>query len=193
MAHPDPEVIEYSMQAGSWLIVRTAADAASVLPALRKIIASIDAATPVANVQILDQTLQHQTTPQRSMAAILAIFAALATVLAVIGVYGVMSYLVTQRSREVGIRIALGAGSADILRLVLSRGLALAIGGIAVGVVASLALGRVLAGMLFGVSSADPVTLATSCVVLGIVSLAAAAIPARRAARLDPMSTLRGE
>jgi putative ABC transport system permease protein len=193
MAHPDPEAVEYNDVGGTWLIVRTAADPAGVLPALRKTVAAIDPATPVANVQILDQTLQHLRTPQASLAGILATFAAAAMALALVGVYGVMSYLVTQRSRDVGIRMALGARAADILRLVMGRGVALAAGGIAAGILASLALGRALAGVLFGVSATDFVTLAASSVTLVAVALAAAAIPARRASRLDPMTTLRSE
>jgi len=193
MARPEPEAVEYHDLAGTWLIVRTAADPASVLPNLRKAIATIDPTTPVANVQILDDTLQRQFTPQQSLAGILAIFAGVALVLALIGVYGVMSYLVTQRSRDVGIRMALGARTADILRLVLGRGVALAAGGIAVGAAASLVLGRSFATVLFGVSSTDFVTLSAASVMLAAVALAAAAIPARQATRLDPMTTLRGE
>jgi hypothetical protein len=193
MAHPDPEAVEYNDLSGTWLIVRTAGDPASVLPALRKVVAAIDPSTPVANVQVMDDTLQRLRRPRQSLAGILAIFAAAAMLLAIIGVYGVMSYLVTQRSRDVGIRIALGAGAADILRLVLGRGVALAAGGIAAGAAASLALGRLLAGVLFGVSSNDFVTLGGASIVLAAVALAAAAIPARRATRLDPMTTLRSE
>ena len=193
MATPDPEAVECSDIGGTWLIVRTAANPAGVLPALRKAVAAIDPATPVANVQILDETLQRLRTPQRSLAGILAIFAAAAMALALVGVYGVMSYLVAQRSRDVGIRMALGARAADILRLVLGRGVALAAGGIAAGILASLALGRVLAGVLFGVAATDFVTLAAASVTLVVVALAAAAIPARRASHLDPMTTLRSE
>lgn len=193
MAHPDPEAVECNDLAGTWLIVRTSVDPALVLPALRKTMAAIDPATPEANVQILDETLQRQRTPQQSVAGILGLFAAVAMVLALVGVYGVMSYLVTQRSRDVGIRIALGADAADILRLVLGHGMRLAAGGIAVGAAASLALGRALAGVLFGVPPIDVVTLGAASITLAVTALAAAAIPARRAAKLDPMSTLRSE
>jgi predicted permease len=193
MANPDPQAVECNDLAGTWLIVRTTADPASVLPALRKAITAIDPVTPVANVQILDQVFETLRAPQRALAGILAIFAAAAMVLALVGVYGVMSYLVTQRSRDVGIRMALGARAADILRLVLGHGMALAAGGIAAGTAISLAVGRVLAGVLFAVPKTDWVTLAFAAVALAGVALAAGAVPARRAARLDPMTTLRGD
>jgi predicted permease len=193
MVQSAPEAVEFNDAAGSWLIVRTAGDPGSVLPALRKAIAAIDPATPVANVQVLDQTLQRQRTPQQSLAIVLAVFAVAAMVLALAGVYGVMSYLVTQRRRDVAIRMALGARAADILGLVMGRGVALAAGGIAAGAAASLALGRLLAGVLFGVSPTDLVTLGAASFGLGAVALAAALIPSRRAARLDPMTILGSE
>ncbi len=193
MAHPDPEAIVYNDLGGSWLIVRAAIDPSSVLQALRRTIAAIDPVTPVANVQILDDVLQQQLAPQQSLAGILVIFAVAAMVLAVIGVYGVMSYVVTERSRDLGIRMALGARAEDILRLILSRGARLAAGGIAVGAAASIVLGRFFAGVLFGVPPVDFVSMAAASLLLGTIALAAAAIPAHRATRLDPVSTIRAE
>jgi predicted permease len=193
MAHPDPEVTEYNDLSGTWLLVRTVANPRHVIPALQQVIAAIDPTTPVANEQILDETLQRLRTPQQSLAAILAIFAGVSLVLALLGVYGVLSYLVTQRRKDVGIRMALGARPADILRLILNRGIALAAAGIGAGVAGSLALGRVLSGILFGVPPTDFVTLAAASLSLAAVSLAAAAIPARRATKLDPTATLRAE
>jgi putative ABC transport system permease protein len=124
---------------------------------------------------------------------LLAIFAAAALVLAAIGIYGVLAYAVRQRSNEIGIRRALGARAGDVLRMVVGRAMALAAGGLLIGLLASLALTRLLAGFLYGVSATDPLTLAAVALLLVLVALLASAVPARRAARLDPMVALREE
>jgi putative ABC transport system permease protein len=131
--------------------------------------------------------------PQRSLAGILTVFAGLAIVLAIIGVYGVMSFLVVQRTREVGIRLAVGARPADILRLVLSRGLRLTAVGVAIGAFLSLIPQRAVASLFFGVSPADPLNFSGAALLLMAVAVAAAAIPAYRALRIDPATTLRAE
>jgi ABC-type antimicrobial peptide transport system permease subunit len=126
-------------------------------------------------------------------AALLSIFGGLALLLAMIGVYGVMSYSVTQRSQELGIRMALGARASDVLLLVLKQGMVLAASGAALGVALALLLGRVVGTLLFGVSGRDPLTLAGVSAVLTLVALLACYIPARRAARVDPLVALRCE
>ena len=123
----------------------------------------------------------------------LGAFATLALGLAAIGIYGVMSYSVTRRNRDIGVRVALGAQSRDIFRLILGEGLTLTAVGLAAGVAASLALSRLLAGLLFGVTATDPVTFFAATIVLMLVAFLASYVPARRAARLDPITALRLE
>jgi putative ABC transport system permease protein len=122
---------------------------------------------------------------------LLAIFAGVALLLAAVGIYGLMSYSVSQRTPEIGIRIALGARSADVLRLVVGQGMILTVFGLAIGVAAALASGQLLASLLFGVSSSDLLTFVAASLVLGTVAFLASYLPARRAARTDPMEALR--
>jgi putative ABC transport system permease protein len=129
----------------------------------------------------------------RFQAILLAAFAFLALTLAIVGVYGVISYAVTERTNEIGVRIAMGALSQDILRLVLREALLLAIVALAIGLAASLALSRLLASLLFEMKPSDPVTLATACGVILVAAASAALVPARRATRVDPMVALRYE
>jgi ABC-type antimicrobial peptide transport system permease subunit len=124
---------------------------------------------------------------------LLAMFAGFALALATIGIYGVMAYLVSQGTREIGIRMALGATQRTVLRLVVKQGMMLALGGVTIGLIAALAFSRLVSGLLFGVKSTDPLTFGGIAILLTIVALIASYIPARRAARIDPMISLRCE
>jgi putative ABC transport system permease protein len=130
---------------------------------------------------------------RRFQATLLQAFAGLALVLAVIGIYGVLSDAVSRRTREIGVRMALGAQPGQVLRLVLGEGMGLALGGLALGLPASLALARTLKSFLFGITPGDPVTLVALSVVLALSALLAAYVPARRATRVDPMAALRAQ
>jgi putative ABC transport system permease protein len=137
--------------------------------------------------------MREDTAETRSYTLLLALFAALALALAAIGIYGVMAYAVTQRTHEIGIRLALGAQRNTVFRLVVGRGLWMVLAGVAAGLIGALALTRILAGLLFEVAPADPFVLASTSLVLAAVALLACYLPARRAMRVDPMVALRYE
>jgi putative ABC transport system permease protein len=160
---------------------------------MRQAIAGIDSRLPVFNVRTMQQVIVDSSSDTRFEAELLGIFAGLALLLAAIGIYGVMSYLVAQRTQELGIRMALGAQPLDVLRLVLARGVVLTLAGLAIGLVAAFAITRLLSKLLFGVSATDPVTFLGVAMLLGLVALAACYIPARRATRIDPLVALRYE
>jgi putative ABC transport system permease protein len=141
----------------------------------------------------MNDRIRDATSRARFSAILWAVFAGIALVLAAVGIYGVMSYLVTQRTREIGIRIALGAGSANVLALVVRRGAFLALAGIAIGAAGALVSTRVLSTMLYEVKPGDPATYVTIAAVLAAVALVASYIPARRASSVDPSSALRAE
>jgi len=168
--------------------------AAAALPeTVRRTVAGMDSSLPVFNVRTMDQVIVESSSDTRFEALLLGTFAGLALLLAAVGIYGVMSYLVAQRTQELGIRMALGAQPFDVLRLVIGRGVALTVAGLAIGLVAAFAITRLLSKLLFGVSATDPVTFFSVALLLGIVALAACYIPARRATRIDPLVALRYE
>ncbi|MGB8476973.1 MAG: ABC transporter permease [Candidatus Acidiferrum sp.] len=175
------------------LAVRTSLDPTSVTNAIREQVASIDKDLPLYNIATMDQLVSASVAQPRLNLSLLVAFAVLALVLAAVGVYGVMAYAVTQRTQEFGIRMALGASSADVLKQVFLEGGRLAALGLALGLVAALMLTRLMSSLLFGVKPSDPLTLGLAAALLAFVALAACYIPARRATRVDPMVALRYE
>ena len=193
-AEAKPEI--YTRLRGFWyafLVLRTNQEPASLISAARTQVAALDKGVPVYQVATMDQLLSNSVAPQRFNLFLLGLFAALALTLAAVGIYGVLSFGVSQRTHEIGIRLALGAHPRDVLRLVVRQGMKLALTGLAIGVVASLALTRLMASLLFEVSATDPATFAAVAILLALVALAACYIPARRAMRTDPMIALRYE
>ncbi|HSB12051.1 MAG TPA: ABC transporter permease [Blastocatellia bacterium] len=175
------------------IVARTTGDPASLAGALRSEVWAIDKEQSVYDVKTMDQTLGEMLSQRRFNMLLLGIFASVALVLAAVGIYGVMSYSVTQRTHEIGIRMAMGAQTRDVLNLVVRHGLLLAAIGIATGLSASLVLTRLMATLLYGVSATDPLTFVTIPLVLAGVALGACFVPARRATQVDPMIALRYE
>lgn len=175
------------------LALRTSVPPLTLVPALRDQVRSLDKNLPVFGVQTMDDLLSAELASQRFNAVALLGFAALAVLLAAVGIYGVMAYAVTQRTREMGVRIALGADSSAVLRMILGQGLRLALLGVALGLAASLALTRSIAGLLFGVKPSDPQTFVLVSIALLFVALVACWLPARRATQVDPIIALRYE
>jgi putative ABC transport system permease protein len=153
----------------------------------------LDNDQPVSRIRTMEQVSAESVMLQRHSVVALGIFASLALLLAAIGLYGVMSYTVTQRTNEIGIRVALGANPRDVMKLVVRQGMALVLVGVAVGVIASLGLARLIDTLLVDVRPTDPLTFSISGLLLVVVALLACWIPARRAARVDPMVALRQE
>jgi ABC-type antimicrobial peptide transport system permease subunit len=164
-----------------------------MLGPLREEMQRIDPAIPVYNVATLSERMHKDSAETRSYGLLLALFAALALVLAAVGIYGVMSYWVTQRTREMGIRLSFGAKPSDLHRLVIGEGIRLALAGIAAGALGSVLLTRAMASLLYGVKPFDPVLFAVLAAGLTVVVILACYIPARRATKVDPMVALRYE
>jgi predicted permease len=175
------------------IVVRTAADPESIVPAVARELKSLDADVPLGETRSMETHMSNQTADTRLITVLLGLFAGLGTVLAVIGAYGVVAYLVAQRTQEIGVRLALGASSTDILWLVLRNGLFLGVAGVALGLGGAVAVRTFLARFLFGISPSDPATLLAAAVLLLFVIVLASAIPARRAIRIDPAQALRTE
>jgi putative ABC transport system permease protein len=175
------------------LVVRTTGDPASFTGAIRGQVLSIDKDQPISGVQTLNHLLSTSIAQQQFSMLLLGIFASVALVLAAVGIYGVLSYAVTQRTHEIGIRMALGAGRGDVLRLVVGHGMLLTFIGVVAGLAAAFALTRLMTTMLYGVSATDPLTFGLIALLLVTIALVACWIPARRATRVDPMIALRYE
>jgi putative ABC transport system permease protein len=195
-AEPKPEVYApYLQEAVSYmaLMVKAGRDTGGLAAAVRSEVLAIDKDQPVSNIQSMDQLIKESVAGRRFNMTLLSIFATVALLLSAVGIYGVMSYAVTERTREIGIRVALGAGRKDVLRLVVGEGMTMAVVGIGTGVLAASALTRLMASLLYGVSATDPVTFAAISLVLAGVALLACYIPARRATKVDPGVALRYE
>ena len=175
------------------LVVRTTSDPASMVPAIRSQVLSVDKDQPVSDIMTMDQRVAKSVAAKRFVMFLLGAFSILALGLASVGIYGVMAYLVTQRTQEIGVRMALGAQKRDVLKLVVRKGMALAIIGAAIGLVASLALTRLMRSLLFEVTPTDWLTFVTASTVLLIAALLASYIPAHRATKVDPLTALRYE
>jgi putative ABC transport system permease protein len=178
---------------GMTFVVRTASDPAGFVSAVRGQLRAVDKDQPVDQVRTMTQVIAESVSQRRLTMLLFGLFAALALVLATIGIYGVMSYSVTQRSHEIGIRLALGAQRSDVFKLVVGQGMILTLGGVALGLAAAFGLTRVLASLLYGVTATDPLTFAAISLLLLAVALVACLVPARRAMKVDPMIALRYE
>jgi predicted permease len=178
---------------GGNLVIRSSIDPASLASATRAAIESLDPDLPIFTVRTLASFVNENVAPRRLSVLLLSLFAGLAVVLAMVGVYGVMSCNVTQRHHEIGIRLALGASTRDVVRLMVGHGARLVLAGLFFGIVAAIGLTRLLSSMLFGVSASDPATYTGVVLLIVVVALAAVLLPARRASRTDPIEALRYE
>jgi putative ABC transport system permease protein len=175
------------------LAIRTTTDPAALIPLVRREVQTLDPALPIFNVTPLDSFIERTITDWRLSAWLLALFAGSALLLSAIGAYGVISYSVSQRTREIGLRMAMGAQASDVLRLIVGQGMKVVAVGAVIGLAAALALGQVVKHLLFDVSATDPLVFAGVAFLMVIVALLACWIPARRAAKVDPMIALRTE
>jgi ABC-type antimicrobial peptide transport system permease subunit len=187
----EPQVFQPAV--GGTFYVRGARRSEDILSAVRATVARVEPSATIANLQTMEQQLRANVAIERFFAGISTVFAVVATALAALGLYGVLAYSVAQRSREIGLRVALGAPTGRIRRMVLRQVAGMAVIGIVLGAAAAAVFGRAARSLLFGVEAGDPLMLAAATMVLAAVTLGAAYIPARRASRVDPMSVLRYE
>jgi len=174
-------------------VIRTNVPPMSVAGAAREAVRAVDATVPVRNVRTGETVLQEAVAPTQWSMTLLGVFATIAVVMAALGIFGVLSYTVTQRTRELGIRLALGAAPGAVRTMVVRQGLGLVAFGLMVGLAGSLVVVRVMASLLYGVAPTDPVTFAAVAALLVLVATVACYLPARRATRVDPMIALRAE
>ena len=204
-SEPDPEVYLAALQNGDFmgnagshtayitLVVRTEGDPAGMAPSVKKLVWSFDRDLPISEVVTMDHAVADSTAQSRFEVLLMGMFALVALLLAGVGIYGVMSYAVSRRTREIGIRISLGASRADVLRMVMRQGMLQALAGSAAGIAGALLLSQLMAKMLYGVRPSDPLTFAAAGTVLGLAGALASGVPANRATRIDPMAALRTE
>jgi len=176
-----------------YLVARSASDSTAIVPAIRAAIREVDPDQPLYRVMAMEQIVSESAFQRRFSMFLLGIFAAVALVLAVIGIYGVMSYSVTQRTHEIGIRMALGAGRRNVLAMIVGRGLVLTLAGLALGLAGAFGVTRLMSGLLFGIGPTDTLTFAGVSGLMLATALLANYIPALRATRVDPMVALRYE
>jgi putative ABC transport system permease protein len=183
-----------SPQPFMYLVTRTSLnEPAGVTSSIQSAVQQIDKDQPISDVRPMSQLLNESTSSRRFNMLLLGIFASLALVLASVGIFGVMSYMVTQRTHEIGIRMALGAQVSDVFKLIVGQGMTLVLIGVGCGLLGAFITTRVMRGLLFGVSATDPFTFVGVALVLSIVAFLACLIPARKAARVDPMIALRNQ
>ena len=182
-----------SPRGGMSLVVRGAADLTSLVASVRGAAQAVDPALPVFNVKTMETVIADSVSGSRLNALLLGLFAALAMALSALGIYSVMSYTVEQNTREIGVRMALGARGADVLKLVVGQGLALTAMGLVVGLTTAFELTRLMENLIFGVSATDPATLIATPLILTLVALLACYVPARRATKVDPLVALKYE
>jgi putative ABC transport system permease protein len=173
------------------LVIRTTGDAASVTPLIRTAVSNVDRQVPIGLVRRMDEFIGDSIAPRRLNFVLVSAFALVALALTSAGLYGVMAYLVTQRTREIGVRMALGASRTQVLALVLREAGSMTLLGIGIGVAGALVLTRFMATMLFGISAANPLVYLSMSLLLALVALLAVAVPSSRAARIDPLSAIR--
>lgn len=194
---PDPEIYfsyaQITFSENTTLVVRATVEPVSLSDGVRRVVREVNQDAPVYAVKTMTQVLDDSTSQRRFQTVLMTSFAALALLMAAIGLYGVISYSVSQRVQEIGIRMALGAQRSDVLKMVLWQGFKLALAGIILGLIVSLMLSRVLASLLFGVSARDPLTFTGVAALLTVIALLACYLPARRATKIDPMIALRYE
>jgi putative ABC transport system permease protein len=176
-----------------YLVVRTASDPLNLVPSVRAAVEAVDHDQPVYDIRTMEQRLSESVSSRRFNMLLLGIFAAIALLLAGGGTYGVMSYFVTQQTRDIGIRMAMGADRVKILTLVVGRGVVILFSALTVGAGVALAFSRVMSGLLFGVSALDLTSIVGASLLLTMAVLLACYLPARRASRVDPMVALRHE
>jgi putative ABC transport system permease protein len=197
LSEPSTPTVYYYSRDRTWgratLVIRTSLPPTTLTRPVVAAIHAIDPEQPVEHIRTMEQVIDSRLTSQRFGALLLGIFAGAALLLAAVGIYSVLSYIVGGRSREIGIRTALGAQTADVLRMVIVEGMSTTLVGIAVGTIAALASARVMKTLVFDVSASDPLTLAGVGTTLALVALMASLVPAYRALRLDPVRVLRAE
>jgi len=175
------------------VIIKAAGDPNQLIAAVRQQVKALDPDQPIYSVRTMDDIRAESVAPERLNLTLLSIFAGIALVLAVVGIYGVMSYTVTQRTHEIGIRMAIGAQPRDVFRMVIGQGMMLALIGVVCGLIGAFGLTRLMASMLFGIEPTDPMTFAAIAVLLTGVALVACYVPGRRATKVDPVVSLRYE